>query len=600
MKNFNKKIGKLMTSLLALMFALGATGCNTPPAGTSGGTDPTYNEDTTTIIKIRNFGGGVGRAWLDEAGKRFYELTKGTSYEDGKMGVGLDVENPINVDAVGISDATTHIYFDQNSYGTLYELMQSGKFLDISDVVTGEMETINGQKITLGDKIDESYHYSMKASDGKYYMLPHYEFYAGVSYDVDLFTSKGLYLAKQGSGTDYECDLTGETVYFTGKESEKTVGNDGIAGTDDDGLPTTLNELVAQCDYIWSEYTIPVFSVAGNHIDYMTSLENALWASLAGYEQRSAMYKFTGTVECVKLDDNDNFLYTNEDIWAGTGIKKPVTETVSVTEATGYKAMNQAAKYYAEAFLELAYKQGWIYNKYKESNYMHKDAMRAFIMNGISGQDKIASHVEASYWYNEMENYGLMDDYKLYTQSETDKKVAMWHLPTTYGTEKVTGEANAREEALINDCISYAFVNGNLDDTSGNEGIIRACKDFLKFLYTDAELKAFTVNTGVTKAKVEYSVGKDLISNLSFYHQTVMNARENNRVVQQEDNNPTFIANSTTFNSRGGILFKPHFAGADYTTFLEAYYRANKTVKDCFAATGYTSSKWLSEIYRAQ
>ncbi len=599
MKKNKKVFGTVVASALALTFAFSTAACKSV-GGDNGEEPPTYDETTTTIINVRNYGGGIGRKWLDEAGQRFYELTKDISYEEGKKGVGLNVTHAISTNVAGIKESTDHIYTDQTTYGQLYEFMQRGLFLDISDVVSEPLETIDGQSVSLLDKIDDDYEYSMKASDGKFYMVPHYEFYAGVSYDVDLFTDKGFYLAQDDMGEEFDCTLTGETVYFTGVAAEKTVGNDGVVGTDDDGMPTTLNELVAMCDYMWKEHNVPAFSVAGGHIDYMIGLENALWTALAGYKQRSAAYTFEGEVECVKLDENNNFMYTNEDIWTGSGIKKPVTEKVSVTERTGYNAINQAARYYAEAFLELAYKQGWIYSKYKETNYNHKEAMRAFVMNGISGQDEIGSHVEGTYWYNEMLSYGLMDDYKMYAQSETHKNIAMWHMPTTYGNEKVTGEADAREEALINDAVVYAFINGNLDDNPGNEGLIRACKDFMKFLYTDAELKAFTQCTGVTKAKVAYDIDQELIDSLPYYQQTVMNARAISRVVQQEDNNPTFIANSGRFHSRSGSLFKPHFSGTVYETFLEAYYRGGKNVKECFEVTGYTSSTWLNEIYRAE
>lgn len=592
MRKFNKTFGKFMSGMLALTFALSAASC------ISEGEEedvPEYDESTTTIIKVVNYGGGVGRKWLDQAGERFYELTKNTSYEEGKKGVGLEVSHTQKTNITAIKTAAYHIYFDQpSSYASVSSIMQQGLLLDISDIVT---ETLSEDNKSIEDKIPEAYRFTLKANDGKYYMLPHYEFYGSASYDVDLFDRYGFYLAQDGNGEEYYCELTGETVYFTATASEKTVGNDGKLGTSDDGMPTTLDELVAMCDYMYEEGGVIPFSVAGGHIDYNNALLAALWTAMAGYEGMSATFNFTGEVECVKLDENDNYLYTNKDIWKGSGIKVPQTEKATVTEETGYKAINHVARYYAYAFVKLAEQQGWYYNKFKETNYNHKEAMKAFILNGIGENPEIGAHVEPGYWYNEMKDYGLMEDYKMLADTDEVKNIAHWNMPTSYGDDKVTSEANAREEAVMNTTCSYAFINGNLDDDPGNEGLIQACKDFLQFLYTENELLAFTKQTGVAKAKVEYTLTNDAIEGLETYPKSVMSLRQRTRVVQQESNNPTYLTNAgQIYYSAGAVAWKPHFSGTTYNNVLEAYVDGY-SVKECFEVTGYTSSKWINSMY---
>lgn len=361
MSKGKKTAVRAIASVLALTALLGGVGC-----GSTGGK---VDDGTTTVIKVANFGGGIGRKWLDEAGERFAELVKDKEYETGKKGVRFDITNAIGVTCVGMKTAGTHIYFLQDKYGECFAEIQKGTVLDITDIVSEETLSEYGENVTIESKLDENYRFAMKGNDGKYYMLPHYETQSGASYDVDLFTKEGFYLAKANEGTAYNCELVGQTYYFTGEADEKTVGNDGKAGTDDDGMPTTLNELVAMCDYMMEEGVVP-FSVAGSHIDYTNYLIEGLWTALAGYEQRNAVVAHTGTVEYVTgISDTE--------LWAGSGIKAPVTETATnLTSATGYKAINQAARYYSYAFIELAYQEGWIYDTDKQremiAEYMQK------------------------------------------------------------------------------------------------------------------------------------------------------------------------------------------------------------------------------------
>lgn len=578
----NKKMAKALATTMALTLAFGMAGC--------GSATTEYGD--VTVIEVINFGGGVGMEWVTKAAERFSELKKDVSYEEGKTGVQVEIHNTQAIGRGSIKTSGYHIWFDQpNSYGALENLMRQGLFLDITDVVT-EANEADGSSIK--DKLIDDYEFTLKVDDS-YYMLPHYEFYSNASYDKDLFDEYGFYFSDSENGEEYYCSLTGETYYFVNDDyTTKSVGNDGKTGTSDDGMPTTLNELVALCDYMKQIGNVVPFSVAGGHTDYFNSLIHGLWTAMAGYDQTKAIYTHTGTVEYVTG-------FSNEEIWAGSGIKKPETETVTdLTSETGYKAVDQAARYYAFAFAELAEQQDWVYEKFKQTNYTHKEAMKAFILNGIGNYEEIGAHVECSYWYNEMKSYDLMNTYKSFAGTDETKNIAHWHMPTSYGNDKVTGEENAREEVLVNSIVSYAYVNGNLDDEGGNEGLIKACKDFMKFLYTEEELQAFTATTGIARAKIDYDIDEDVLSQLDPYQQTLMAFRANTRVVQQEADNPTFRANSDRlfyrFSSPG---LSPYFKGTEYSTPLMAYVDGY-TAAEVFENTGITASEWLSDIYVAE
>ena len=569
-----KLFARSLTAMLALTFTLGATGC-----GNLGG------DSDMTVIYVQNFGGGVGREWLDNAVARFQEKVKDTEYEAGKKGVEFDITSSTKVSYTDIKTSGEPLYFVQPTDSVQLK-MQEGLFLDLTDIVTSELETIDGESVSIEDKITEDYRYAFQANDGKYYTLPHYELYAAVSYDQDMFDKYGLYIADSTDGEKYNCKLTQQDVYFVSNTSaKKSCGNDGKYGTDDDGLPTSLFELVALCDYMKENASITPFVVSGEHIDYTAHLLDALWSALAGYEARASVHSFEGKVQTVTG-------FSDAPLFPGvSSIKAPETAEADVKTSTGYKAINQVERYYAAAFLELAEKQGWIDQRSTQNSFTHKDAMRAFILNN---DKKVGMHVEGTYWYNEAKSYGLFEEYKKVNVTDTDKRIQYLHMPTSLNTP-VT-ENNGREEIMVSNHTAYAMINGNLAQKSGQEGVIKACKDFLKFLYTEQELQHFTATTGVVKFAMDYQVGDSALNSLSDYQKSVMTLRNKNRVVQQLANNELFINNKKRFTWGPSLGWTVELdAMHEYKNFILAY-RNGSTAQTCFEKTGYTESGWESRF----
>ena len=596
MGNGKKTLAKALAMLMAATSLFSIAGCEDP------------NKDKTVIL-VKNFGGGVGRAWLDNAIKDFKDHIGDKQYEEGKTGIVFEITSNTSVKSDGMQTDGTHLYFLQEKYSNLYTLIQADAVLEITDIVRDQTLDEYGETgVTIESKINEDYRFAMQGTGNyanKYYMLPHYETQSGASYDVDMFDEMGFYLAKTQTFSSFSSELVGETFYFTDMPSEKTVGNDGIAGTDDDGMPTTLNELVAMCEYIKSNNVWP-FSAPGGHIDYANYLIEGLWTALAGYEQRAAVTTLSGEVDYVTG-------VSSEDLWKGTGIKKPITEKAQVTVETGYKAINQAGRYYAFAFMQLAENQGWFYDRFLDTDYNHKAAMRSFILNGYGDYDKIAAHVEGSYWYNEAEGYGLFNDYKTYSGGKEIKNIGHWHMPTAVGTdtngdgvidtpaEVVTGVENKREETAMNNMTATCLINGNIDDRPGNEGKIQLCKDFLKFLYTEENLKKFSATTGVTKALMDYEVMSDEVLNeLDPYQKTIMNLRANNRVVNQYGNNDMYRNYSTVLvysaNSAGYV---PTIGTTKYSSILEVFGKRSDEYDNAwkmFTELGQNDGSWAEML----
>lgn len=576
-----KQTKKVLALALSAITCASMTACG---GGQFGGGSNERNENAT-LVYIEHFGGGVGRAWLDDAIVRFKEKVKDKQYEEGKTGVEFDIHSSTYTDTATIQSSGRNLYFDNLS--TVNDYIESGLLYPIDDVVKSVIEQKNGQDVTLESKLEENYRSLMKGSDDQYYILPHYEYYPGASYDEDLFKEENLYLTNSTSGTPYVCSLTGKTVYFVNENTEKSVGNDGVKGTSDDGLPTTLEELVALCDYMKQEKEgLPAFVVTGNHIDYTHYFLDGLWTALSGYAERKSTYTFDS--EGVEVEWVSDF--SNENLFPGVDtIKKPIVTKETIDSADeGWKTTRTLGKYYAMAFLQLAVKEGWIDDRWESGTFMHSDAMSAFVMNGVGKLPRVASIMEGSYWYNEAEGYGSLQSYS--DRFKKDKNIGWFNMPTSFD-EPVTGTNNAREEALLGNG-AYAFINGNLKGKEEKKGVVEACKDFLKFLFTDEELVAFTETTGVRIAQTDYEMDLGQ-SSLSVYQKSVLELAQRTRVVYERADNPTYKKYPTAFqHGLQGVGYRPEVNGITYKTVIQAIANGNMTAAQCLESVAISESNW--------
>ena len=156
-----KKAKRVFSALMALAMVFGMAACGGGGGSNSG----------KTKIKIMNYGGGIGRAWLDDACERFAAENAETSFEDGKQGVYFEIEHNINTGVDTMKSAGYNIYFDENT-GSIEALARSNSLLNINDVLSA---TVDG--VTVESKIDSSALGSLKGADGNYYALPSQTWY---------------------------------------------------------------------------------------------------------------------------------------------------------------------------------------------------------------------------------------------------------------------------------------------------------------------------------------------------------------------------------------------------------------------------------------
>ena len=176
-----KKIFALVLTVLVVVSSLSfSTGCG------NGG-----DNGNSTAIYVANYAGGVGTKWLDNAIKRFEAAYENESFEEGKTGVVVKFDHDKKYDGKQLQTTLRgnqyDIFFtqmvDYNKFAS------NGSFLDITDLVT--TTKVYGEDKTILDKMNSSVAEALSI-DGKYYAIPHYELYQGVSYDAGVFKSKNL------------------------------------------------------------------------------------------------------------------------------------------------------------------------------------------------------------------------------------------------------------------------------------------------------------------------------------------------------------------------------------------------------------------------
>lgn len=456
------------------------------------------DEDSSKITQIsfRQWGGTASSTdWLQQAADRFAAEKANEPYESGKKGVKVEIST--NKDSDYTSSIPDYdILMDENE-ANIYDMQTRGYLADIDDLVKG-----------LQSKIEPQLLPKFKGADGKYYGLPHYSYDVSISYNVDLFKTENLYIAAPGeeSVVNYKSSLLPDSsagVNFVFNENtKKSCGPNGIPNDYDDGLPSSLEEFIVLCDYIKNKKQINPFAISDitGGANYAFMLIESLWAGMVGTDaMKATTCNFTDAeVEVVKEG-----ALSYDGTLLNTGIKMPQTETVVLSDDNGYRMYDMSARYYALSFLELAKNKGW----FKNQQMTNTKAQEFFVLGNYNANDndRCAMLVDSTFWYGESVSGGTLTKYKSLSGGK-EANVSMMPMPVQL-TGQVT-EGNGKKPTVI-DTSATVFVNKRVEK---NEGLFRAVKEFIEFLYSDAELKAFTETSKLTM-NLKYDYDKSSLGN---------------------------------------------------------------------------------------
>ncbi len=593
---------KLLSTMLAVLLIL--TTAMFAACGGGGNGEVPIDPSKVTTIKIVTGGGGLGTNVIENAAKRFEDKFKDKKYAEGKQGVNVEVE-PVGV-MVTISESLLsegyHVIYTSDGTNTKKAASQ-GWIMNVDDIIRKNIQA-DGKSIL--DKIPDltSWNYCLENVEGtdnadgrEYYSFPAPDYYGGLSYDKDLFDTRGFYVADASKKADdrvssYPSSILLENYYFTAAEECKSVGPNGIKGDEDDGMPSSLYELICLCEYLTEEGISP-FLISGQYAYmYINYFADALCASLSGIENAQAMNSFES--------DSLNVVtgFTDEDIFPGySGAKKPIVETIKIDESCGYYTTMTLEKYYTYVFFQLMDEldPDW-YGDVADSGTNHTGTQADFIYGKNQPERQGAFLIECSYWYNESTNADNFLTYKVSYPSEPERQLRWMSLPVNIATsvdgtntsDNSLGVSESKKGETPTFCSvtsGYVCVNNSIKD---DKEMIDALTDWFTFFYSDEELSKQAVDGGYGMA-LEYEVNPADYANAPSYIKAFYELRKDANVVYAYADNSVFRNHTGKFQKGGNSTY---FAtGPTYATSIRDSLEAYGITK-CFTDKIITKEGW--------
>lgn len=526
------------------------------------GSNESKVDSTKTHLSVLCYDGGIGSEWAKNAAKRFEEKYANVSFEEGKMGVVIDITNDKLDGKNGVTTTPYAIWFTESV--NFNELIATNQIVDISDIVTGSLSEISGGAETgsIEDKLAPEYKTSLTAVNGNYYCLPHYEVYTGLVYDVDLFDEYGYYFSANGG--------------FTAVAEEKSVGPDGVKGNKDDGLPSSYEELYTLMDQMVADGVVP-FTWVGSAENYVNDMFAGLQVAYTGKDEFMLNVTFDSSATNTQATIIESF---EGDM--------PVEKKVTITNENGYLMTQQAARYYAFELMETIMSNDSYHTKLDKST-SHLDTQEKYILSNLkAGEKPIAMMIEGSYWYNEATE-ALKRSVNTYKDQAEGRRFGWMPLPVQY-KGSVT-EGNGRKTTVLETLGSVAFINAKYKDDAVT---LDLAKKFLQFCYTDESLVEFSVTTGLPKC-VNYTIPEDKLALIDNYFQRdILDIKMNADVVYPYSDNPIFVNDQNQFLfNQGSPIWAATYNGRTSTNYYTAY-KSGITAKEYFLASAMTQETWNS------
>lgn len=481
------KFTKIACAVLAAAMPFTMMAC-----GPTGGEVIDSVDKTKIQLNVFSYNGGVGSEWLDKVITRFEADYKDATFSNGRTGVQVVPSKTKSDVFSNMSTNNNHVIFSE--VGNYSQLVTQKSVLDISDIMDkplNELTKTTDTKTLKSKMYDETIDF-YSFSGGKIYALPHYSFFSTFTYNKQLLTDKNLYFAK-----DYDVNGDLDSKFIHSASEDKSCGPDGIYGTDDDGLPATYTELFDLFNMMKNKNVTPITWAGGEMVSggYVNYLLNNVYLSLAGKDQARLNYTF---------DSKDKTITIVEKFEGG----KAVTKEEKIT-ADNYKNLNsELAKYQAIKVADTILDNALWQSGDCDSTTTTMLSTQQNYIESYNGGTPIAMIVEGSYWYNEADNAGYIEDTKnRFTDFDAKNNYQILPLPRVYeGTYKDVEGKEAGKAVYADQADSLAVINANI---AGDKELVELAKTFLAYCYTDESLKEFTETTRVTRSlKYDVDVNK--------------------------------------------------------------------------------------------
>lgn len=531
--------------------------------------DSNAGNSAMSQLYVSNYEGGFGRKWLDKAAERFEQMYANTSFEDGKMGVNVNINSSKNGTAGksfidGVLKGTDEVFFTEDAF--YYSVVAAGAAADITDIVTQPLSEW-GETKSIADKFETTLGEFFKMGEGadaKYYALPHYEAMNGIVYDVDLFNEKGFWMSPTGTFLAPIPDPADPMKYLRPTSGLGT-GPDGAEGTYDDGLPRTYDEFFMLCDYMVNKGVTP-FTFTGMHTGYSTSSLINFWADYEGKDQFLMNFTLDGTATNLvnSMAEKDGMPVNGK-----YGDMMPATK---IDQTNAYLLHRQAGKYVALSFAKRANSNA----KYIDSlsfsgSQSHLNAQSTYLGSRLTGAgNPIAFLLEGIWWENEADESGYFDQYSVYGETRATRQFG-W-MPVPKASEEFVGTNRTLFSTLNNSC---SFVRANISSPQK----MALAKKFLQFCHTDAEMQQFSVNTSTMKP-LQYTVPADKMTSMSYFGRDIVAMRSNEKIdmVYAFSDADKFINNQDYF-YRNTLAWKCSIGANPFSVFHDS---PSTTVKSFF------------------
>ena len=550
-----KKFRRLIALCVALVSICSvAAGCRNGDGG--------YDiDETQNQIYVFNFAGGVGTEWLYAIEEEFEKQYVNYEY-DGKTGIDVIITAQKDIMTTGLKTKRHQVIFTETV--PVNELASQGELADITDIVKEQTlaDVSNGvETCTIESKFSEAQKAALTAINNKYYVVPHYEVYAGVTYDRKVFDDYSLFFKDGGGWTDLS------------DPSLLSVGPDGVRGTYDDGMPSSYEEFYALCDHMLSVSVEPIIYASGlKH--YTQHLLMGMYGALAGLDE-AMLYSNYG---------EDSFVTEPVTSTIVTGFEGgvPVTERVEINKNNSYLAYSQLARYQAyKAFWEILNDDNMYISQKASATLRNTPAQDEFIYSDLENEP-IGMLIEGSYWYEEAQATFLKTENQ-YKDRAKNRNFAWMPFPSQYyGT--VT-EGNGRKGTLIDSDSSFAFINGNISE---NPVELHLAKLFLKYCYQDTMLELFTAKTGIAKG-VDYEISNETLNSIPPFSRSLWQTREQCDIVHPISDSPMFVQRPTYM--LGGTIFSASI-GTEYFQYPITAFDRGYTAEQYFQGGEYTANQW--------